>query len=251
MSVAIPSPTPVRQSKRLAEVTSTHEGTIWTVIALAHLWLASYGRAALILGLAALLGYPAGRKHLRGAAAPLLAILLGLAVLSLIICLLSWVHWFDVWSMVAVTGVAFASSALCVRHDLSRWRRVLRARRRYGPVTLLGFGLLIAALVFFSVLALYPVNGFDATSYHLPLARDLVRHHGFKYDPYVRYSFFPQAGEAVFAVMLMLSRNPVRCAALEYSVLAVTVLLLPCWFISVGRGFGAGFIAAIVVLASP
>ncbi len=116
---------------------------------------------------------------------------------------------------------------------------------------LLGFAILLGALAFFSVLALYPVNGFDATSYHLPLARDLVRHHGFRFDPFVRYSFFPQTGESLFAIMLTFSTNPIRCGALEYSVLAVTVLLLPAWFLSARRGMGAGFVAAIVVLASP
>ncbi len=221
------------------------------MIALIHLWLASYGRAALILGLGVLLGYPAGRRYLRGAAAAPLTVLLGLALMSLIICLLSWAHWFAGWSVIAVATVGFAASAFNVSRDLSRWRTSWRARRRPEPAVLLGFGLLLAALAFFSVLALYPVNGFDATSYHLPLARDLVRHHGFSYDPYVRYSFFPQAGESIFAVMLMLSRNPVRCAALEYSVLAVTALLLPCWFISARRGLGAGFAGAIVLLASP
>ncbi len=40
-------------------------------------------------------------------------------------------------------------------------------------------------------------------------------------------------------------------AALEYTVLAIAVLALPLWFIGSGRRVGAGFLAGIVMLASP
>ncbi len=69
------------------------------------------------------------------------------------------------------------------------------------------FATLGAVLVAVSVLVLYPSTAFDAPSYHLPLARDLVRQHGLVYDPFVRYSFFPQANEAMFAVMMLFSRR--------------------------------------------
>ena len=107
------------------------------------------------------------------------------------------------------------------------------------------------ALVFFSVLAIYPSTAFDATSYHLPLARDLVEHHGLVYDPYVRFSFFPQGNESVFAVMLLITRNPVCSAALEFSVLAIGTLLIPLWFRGGRDSLGAGFIGAVVLLSSP
>jgi 4-amino-4-deoxy-L-arabinose transferase-like glycosyltransferase len=51
--------------------------------------------------------------------------------------------------------------------------------------------------------------------------------------------------------MGLMSANPVRFSALEFSMLAVAVLLGPCWFVGARRGIGAGFVAAIVVLASP
>ena len=221
------------------------------VFALTHLWLASYGRAALILGLALAIGYPAGRRTLRGPAAPFLAVLLGLALLSLIICLLSWVHLFTRWTMVVIAVLALLASVSSLRRDLPGWRTACRSRGRPRPQVIMAFGILLLVLAFFSGLALYPVNGFDATSYHLPLARDLVAHHGLRFDPFVRYSFFPQTGESLFAVMLMLSTNPIRCGALEYSMLAVTALMLAAWFINARRGIGAGFVAAIVLLASP
>ena len=66
---------------------------------------------------------------------------------------------------------------------------------------------LLAALLGFSLLTLYPPSdlSYDTTLYHLPLARDLVHHHGLVYDPFVRYSFFPQANESLFAVTMLLS----------------------------------------------
>jgi hypothetical protein len=204
-----------------------------------------------VLGIGLALGYPSGRRFLRGPAAPLLGVLLGLALLSLIVCLLSWLRWFAGWSVIVVTALALAASARCLRADLPQWRQRWRSRPAPSLAVVTCFSVLLIALVGFSVLALYPANGFDATSYHLPLARDLVRHHGLTYDPFVRYSFFPQAGESIFAVMLLLSGNPIRSSALEFSALAVVVLLLPCWFVGSGRTVGAGFVAGIVVLASP
>ena len=63
------------------------------------------------------------------------------------------------------------------------------------------------------------------------------------YDPYVRYSFFPQANEAMFAVMLLLTHNPAASAALEFSVLALGALTVPLWFLGSGRRVGAGLVA--------
>ncbi len=49
----------------------------------------------------------------------------------------------------------------------------------------------------------------------------------------------------------MLPSYPVSAAALEYSVLACVVLTVPLWFVGSGRRPVAGFIAALMVLASP
>lgn len=218
---------------------------------LVHLWVVSYGRVAIVFAIALCLGYPVCRKIVRGAAAPAVALLAGLALFSLAVCLFSWLGIFSGWAVIVLAIVAAAASARCVLLDLAGWRERLRVATRPGLTTISCFAVLVVVLFGFSLFVLYPSTAFDATSYHLPLARDLVRHQGLVYDPFIRYSFFPQANEAMFAVMLLLTGNPVASAALEYSVLSVAVLLLPLWFVGSGRRVGGGFVAGILVLASP
>ena len=218
------------------------------MLPLVDLWLKSYGRAGIVVLFAAALGYPMTRRILRGPASSVLSLLLGFAALSLAVCLLSWVHLFSSWTMGILGAVAALASLQGLHSDLPRWW----ARRHWpSPGTVVCFSILGVVLVFFSVLAIYPSTAFDATSYHLPLARDLVVHHGLVYDPYVRFSFFPQANESVFAVMLLITRNPVVSAALEFAVLAIGTLLIPVWFKAGRDSLGAGLIGAVVLLSSP
>ena len=218
---------------------------------MAHLWLASYGRVAVVLTIAMCLGYPMCRNTIRGPVAPALALLVGMALFSLAVCLLSWLRIFTGLA-IALLGIAAACvTVVCLIRDLPRWRRRYRTIPRPGPVTISCFVVLALILLGFSYFTLYPSTAFDAPSYHLPLARDLVRQHGLVYDPFVRYSFFPQANEAMFAVMMLFTRNAVAAAALEYTVLAIAVLALLLWFIGSGRRIGAGFLAGVLLLASP
>jgi hypothetical protein len=221
--------------------------------AVLELWAATYGRVAIVMALAAVLGYPLGRGSLRGRAALPLGLLLGLAALSLAVCLLSWLHLFYGASIAALGAIGALASGLCLWRDLPRWRaQRLRRQLRWPPATrLVPYAALLAVLLVFSALPIYPTTAFDATSYHLPLARQLVVEHGLRYDPFVRFSFFPQAGESVFAVMLLLARSPVDSGALEYAVLALGAMSLPGWFAGSGRRAGAGYVAAIALLASP
>ena len=221
------------------------------MLAAVEFWLASYGRAALILGIALCIGYPVCRRILRGPASPLLTLMVGMALLGLLVSTLAWLRIFRGVS-VTIVGVAAAGLSLhYVRKDLPGWRRRLRATWPPSTAMIAAFTVLVGALVFYSVLALYPVTAFDATSYHLPLARDLVQNHGLVYDPFVRYSFFPQANESMFAVMLLMSKSSSSSGALEFAMLAVSVVALSLWFIGSGRSIAAGLTGGLIVLASP
>jgi hypothetical protein len=215
------------------------------------LWIECYARAALILGIALCIGYPVSRRILRGPAAPLLALLVGMALFGLLVSLLAWLQIFRGLGVVIIGVAAAGVSVRYLRRDLPGWRRRLLAVWPPRLPVIAGFAVLAGALLFYSALSLYPVTAFDATSYHLPLARDLVQHHGLVYDPFVRYSFFPQANESMFAVMQLMSKNAISSGALEYGILAVSVLLLPLWFLGSGRGIAGGLVAGLIVLASP
>lgn len=222
------------------------------MLGLLHLWASSYARVALVLALAFCLGYPLSRKVVGGLAGPVVAMFVGLAMLSFAACVLGWLGIFYGVSIAVIGGAAGAVTIRCLARDLRAWRWSARTVR-LGGTLVISLGVLLIAVVGFSMLTLYPSTSlaYDATSYHLPLARDLVQHHGLVYDPFVRYSFFPQGNEALFAVMVLLSGNPVSSAALEYSVLALVVLVMPLWFRDTGRRPAAGLVAGLLVLASP
>jgi len=219
-----------------------------------HLWATSYGTAGLVLLIALCCGYPLARNVLRGPAAPFLWLFVGIAAFGFIVSILAWLRLFDRLSVWLVAAAAAATSIGFLVGDVPRWRRQWRGRRR-GQVpwatVLIGTALLLVLLLGFSLLSLYPSNSFDSTSYHLPLAMDLIHSHGLRYDQFARYSFFPQANESMFAVALLITRNQTAAAALEFSVLAAVALLLPLWFLGIGRRFEAGLIAACIVLSSP
>ena len=194
----------------------------------------------MIFAIALCIGYPVCRRILRGPAAPLLTLMVGMALFGLLVSLLSWLRIFRGMS-IAIVGVAAAGVSLhYLRSDLAGWRRRLLGAWPPSIPVLAAFTVLVGALVFFSALTVYPVTAFDATSYHLPLARDLVQNHGLVYEPFDRYSFFPQANESMFAVMLLMSKSVLGPAALEFGMLAVAVLLLPLWFLGSGRGLAGG-----------
>lgn len=214
------------------------------------LWVSSYGLAVGILAIAFCLGYPVHRRLLGEGAPSLLSTFIGLAVFSLAVCVLAWLRIFSVPAVALVCAAGVGLTARDLWADRHGWRRRwLHAPRR--PALIVSVSVLIVVLIGFSVLALYPSSGFDATSYHLPLARNLIRHQGLVYDPFTRYSFFPQANEAMFAVAGLITQNQVAAAALEFSELGALVLLLPFWFAAAGRRIGPGFLAALLILASP
>jgi hypothetical protein len=214
------------------------------------LWLADYGQAAAILLGALCLGYPVARRVLRGPAAVPLMVLIGLACLDLIVCLLAWLHIFGDISLIVVGILAVGASVTGLREDVPHWRGSRPSAAPRWPL-LTCTGALLVVVVGLSWFVVYPVSTGDALNYHLPLAANLIAHHGLSYDPFIRFSFFPQGNEAIYAVVLLISRNGTGAAALEFAVLCVGGLALPAWFSGSGRRPAAGLLAGLVVLASP
>jgi Dolichyl-phosphate-mannose-protein mannosyltransferase len=220
------------------------------LLGLLHLWIVTYARVALVLAIALSIGYPLCRRRVSARTGLLLSVLVGLVGFTALICVLSWLRIFTLASLWLVAAGGAAASARYLIVDVPRWRSRVRGIRA-DPALVVAIGVLLVVVLGFSLLALYPSTADDANNYHLPLARDLIQHQGLVYDPFVRYSFFPQANESLFALMLMLSPNAIGCAALEYAVLGLIVLLMPLWFASAGRHAAGGLFAGLLLLASP
>lgn len=216
-----------------------------------ELWFAVYWRTALMLAVFFLLGFPVVRwLRVRGQTAYPLAIVTGTGVLSLVVCLSSWVHLFTratVLSVTALAGLASAWSLAATARASTPPQRAPRTPGRRGA-----YWLLVAVpLVAFSVLTLYPAATYDVTMYHFPLARLLIEHRGFVHDPFVRYSFFPQAGEAMFAAVLLLTKQTRAVQGVQLGLLASTVWLVWAWFDSHAKDVWGGLTASLLLLATP
>ena len=219
----------------------------WSLV---ELWFLTYGRVGAVALVALALGYLVLHRLLEGPILWPLAIIVGFGLLSLCVGLLSWWHGFGATAitLVAVIAVSLATIAWQRNSRVSRPSLIRSGDRLTISLSVLTLG---GFLLVLSVLTIYPMTAFDATMYHLPLARDLVQNQGFQYDPFVRYSFFPQGNEAVFAVAMLLSPDPAVSAGLELAMLTATVALVFVWFLTSGRSAVAALIAALLVLASP
>jgi len=219
----------------------------WSLV---ELWFLTYGRVGAVALVALALGYLALHRLLEGPILWPLAIIVGFGLLSLCVGLLAWLHEFGATAitLVAVIAVSLATISWQRNSRVSRPSLIRSGDRLTVSLSVLTLG---GFLLVLSVLTIYPMTAFDATMYHLPLARDLVQNQGFQYDPFVRYSFFPQGNEAVFAFAMLLSPDPAVSAGLELAMLTATVALVFVWFLTSGRSAAGALIAALLVLASP
>lgn len=153
-----------------------------------------------------------------------------------------------------VAGALLAGAALCFPTLKSWWRGLPRAARGLRSVPRAGglVGYLLVGLLFvLPVLALplYPPTSFDATFYHLPLAKTYVRHHEIAFTPFMRFQVFPMINEMWFTLALLFSDD---VTAHLFQLLAMCVLVVSVF--SFGRrhfSARAGAWAAALVLASP
>jgi hypothetical protein len=94
-------------------------------------------------------------------------------------------------------------------------------------------GLLLLG-AFLATLALYPPLGFDATTYHLPAAREMVESHRLPWLPDSRLPVFPQVNELLFALTLLAGDDrAARC--LELAMAGLVALAVYAWVADKGR----------------
>ncbi len=107
----------------------------------------------------------------------------------------------------------------------------------------------IAAAAPFFVLALYPPTAFDATTYHLPMARAFAQSGALPFLPTLRFPVFPALAELLSAIALLFAGD-VATHLVQLLAAALTAALLLAW----GRHAGApaaGAVAAGLFLGNP
>jgi 4-amino-4-deoxy-L-arabinose transferase-like glycosyltransferase len=112
-------------------------------------------------------------------------------------------------------------------------------------------GLALAAVVAVPILtlALYPPTSWDATMYHLPMAKAYVHAHRVEITPFFRYPVFPQLNEMLFSLALLFASD-LAAQLIQSLMLTLTALLVYTW----GRRIAsprAGLWAAAMWLGTP
>lgn len=158
-------------------------------------------------------------------------------------------------------GTVSVALVLCVVVTLPAWVGTVRRVKHAVPQMAAAGGLTRAALVALLTCAavvlsmpllawpLYPPTAFDATMYHLAVAKIYTAAHGLVLTPDLRYPIFPQAPHMLFTLALLLYDD---IAAQLTQMLAL--VLLSCALVAFARrhmSTRAGWLAAAVVLSNP
>ncbi len=132
-----------------------------------------------------------------------------------------------------------------LRGALARWRDADRFRPRTLGLTCL----LVVVMLPILALAFYPPTAWDATMYHLPMAKAYVQHQRVEPTVFFRYPVFPQLNEMLFTVGLMFSTD-IAAHLAQLTMLLVTALLVYALARRVASP-RAGFWAAAMWLGTP
>lgn len=151
------------------------------------------------------------------------SIALAATSLCVFLCgLLGLLYLWVVFAVLLATLMALAMATyrrtgrLQMKHTAMLWPRLsqLSFLELVFGVSILGFG----------VLALYPPVAWDAVMYHLPLAKHYAAIHAVAYDPFLRYSFAPQANEMLFT-LVFLAHLPARTTQVIQFLIYVMVVI--------------------------
>jgi len=149
--------------------------------------------------------------------APGLAPALGLGVLASALFLVALAGAFRAGALLALAALAAALAARPLARSLARGAR---SRRALAAWLLAGGGPLL--------LALYPPTAWDATTYHLPLARQLVERGGLAAAENLRFPVFPMLAETLQGAALALA-DARAAQTLSVAATLATAALLLAW----------------------
>lgn len=178
---------------------------------------------------------------------------LGLGALAYVLLLLGALNLIYGWlvMLVLAAGVAWcypvwaawpgAAAGLYARFTNAPWRK------RWLLVCL---GLAVLALLLpFYLMPLYPPVADDAIMYHLPYAKLYKQNHGLIFTPYLRFAVAPQTNELLFLLALLL-HDDITAHLIEFLML----LTLGAISVAFGRRFfsaRAGWWAGTILLSNP
>jgi hypothetical protein len=126
-----------------------------------------------------------------------------------------------------------------------------RSKKSWVSIVIPAFAILLIAAVFLPVflIPLYPPTGYDATSYHLPLAKQFVTDHCLAPSPNLRFPVFTLNIEMLFTLALLFL-DGVTAQLVSLLSLLVTVVAMVGWGKRT-QSWRAGLWAGALVLSTP
>ncbi len=192
---------------------------LWATIELFFIFLAAAGIGRTIVGLLGFLDLSGSQKTLIGAT-------LGLGILSLGIFFLAAIHHLSVFSIttfLALLWIAGFSEIRSVFTSLGSAQKIFLSR----PLWIFPIFFSLALVLWASFI---PPHQYDALVYHLPLAQAYAQAHGLVRLPWLLYMHFPQNGEMLFTLALILKSD-----ILAQMFMGLALLLSAWWIFEIGR----------------
>jgi hypothetical protein len=127
---------------------------------------------------------------------------IGLGAISFLILLIGELHLLYVPVLLGALLIALVLS----RAVLLDWLRKLKditLTRKLSPASLAAAAGIMVLAAPFAVFPLYPAKDWDATQYHLAVAKIYVKEHSMVFTPYLRYPVFPQTNQMLFTGALL------------------------------------------------
>ena len=192
---------------------------LWSLLVLFFIFLAATGIGRMIVGLLGFSDVSQSQKTLIGAT-------LGLGILSLGILFLTAVHHLSVFSVttfLTLLWIAGFSEMQSIFLSYGATRKIALNRPLWILPILFPIGLILWS-------CLIPPHQYDSLVYHLPLAAAYVKAHALVRLPWLLYMHFPQNGEMLFTLALVL-KSDILAQMFMWSAL----LLSAWWIFEIGR----------------
>ncbi len=146
---------------------------------------------------------------------------LGLGILSLSAFFLAAIHYLNLVALTVFLSIVWIvgfTELKALFSSVNSAKKMLLSRPFASLISLLSLSLVLWC-------CLIPPHQYDSLVYHLPLAANYVKAHGLVKTPWLFYSHFPQNGEMLFAISLLLKSDILAQMFMWFS------LFLSSWWI--------------------
>lgn len=164
--------------------------------------------------------------------------------------LCGWLYPSVVWAVLIaeLIGCLLVWAVLPIRRPDAEDTGRAQTKTDVGRLSVLSLAVVVASAPWW-LLPLYPPTQWDATSYHLAVAKIYTQSHAVIVTPFLRFAVFPQLNEMLFALALLIS-DDIAAQLTQWAMMVLVAIMLYVW----GRRISSprvGLWASALWLGSP